>query len=260
MLIFVTSLRSRSLAQDWTYHLRLLDRTLASFLAQTDPDIRVVVVANEIPEVTVQDRRVHFLVVNYPAPPREFHAMTSDKVFKVTAGAQWAIEQGARFLMYADADDLVSRRLAAYARQHPDANGWYFPDGFSHRYGQPWLQRSRNHHMRCGTCAIFRTDHLRFERDPEYRGELVNTAAAFGHTGYRELMAKAGHPLEPLPFPGSVYVQHADSVVTVQPGGAAGTIVRGVLRSARDLARAVSAMRPLTPSLAREFTIPRTAP
>lgn len=260
MFAFVTSIRARALAADWDHHVRLLDRTLASFLAQTDPDLVVAVVCHDVPEVRVRDRRVHFITVDFPPPEREYGDMTVDKVLKVSIGAQWAIDQGCRFLMYADADDLVSRRLAEFAGQRPDASGWFFTEGYSHRYGRPWLTRSHDHEMTCGTCAIVRSDALRFAPDPGYRGATVNTLAAFGHTGYRSFMADAGYPLEPLPFPGSVYISHSDSVVTTLPESRTAPTLRDRLRMVRRGWQRARDSRPLTPALAREFTILRTRP
>lgn len=259
MLAFVTSLRARALAADWDHHVRLLERTLASFLAQTDPEIRVVVVCHDLPHVSqAGDPRVHFQRTDLPLPARDHADMVRDKVLKISIGAQWAIDHGCRFLMYADADDLVSRRLAATTRQHPDANGWYFPDGFSHRYGQPWLTRSQRHDQLCGTCAIVRTDLLRFERSADYRGGWVNSLAAAGHQDYRAMLDREGHALAPLPFPGSVYLQHADSLATLASPAAVdeGSLVRHSLRAVRCRLRQWSRRRPLTPALAREFTIP----
>lgn len=258
MLTFVTSLRARALASNWPYHVALLDRMLASCLAQTDRDVRVVVVCHDRPALRTRDPRVHVIEVSFPPPARTFDDMTTDKVLKVSAGAEWAVSQGSRFVMYTDADDLISRRLAAYAAAHPDANGWYFSDGFSHQYGRPWMMRSPNHHLTCGTCAIVRSDLLRFGVDPGYRGGRVETLAAIGHTNYLGYLAGLGHPLEPLPFAGSIYVMHPDSVITTLP--AAERSLRARLRQARRSVRRARLVRPLTPALAREFSIERTAP
>lgn len=262
MLAFVTSIRARAVAADWDHHVRLLERTVASFLAQTDPDIQVVVVCHDRPEIRLRDPRLHVIGVEFPPPRREFDDTLVDKVLKVSVGAQWAIAHDCRFLMYADADDLVSRRLAAFARQHPDANGWFFTDGFTHQYGQPWVSRSPNHHQWCGTCAIVRTDVLRFAHDPLYRGESVEAMAAFGHAGYRDFMARAGRPLAPLPFPGSVYIQHPQQHHRGATGAGRGdgSGLRRRLRAVRAAARRARQLRLLTPSLAREFTIQRSKP
>lgn len=261
MLTFVTSIRARAVAADWDHHVRLLERTLRSCLAQTEPKVRVVVVCHDRPDVRVDDPRVEFVPVDLPVPRLDHAELVCDKVLKISAGAQKAIADGSRFLMFADADDLVSRRLAGFAREHPDANGWYFPQGYSHQYGQPWLNRTHQHHLLCGTSAVLRADLLKFERSDAYRGGLVNTLAAAGHHEYAAILDAQGHPLAPLPFPGSVYVQHAASLATMVPATAAGTGAawRRVARQVRLAGRELVTLRPLTPALAREFTIVRSA-
>jgi len=260
VLTFVTSIRAKALATNWDRHLRLLERTLASCLAQTDPDIPVNVVGHERPAVRVSDPRLRFIEVDLPLPRREHAELVIDKVLKISVGAQAAIDEGSRFVMYADADDLVSRRLASFARESSDANGWYFPDGYSHRYGQPWLKRSHEQHLVCGTCAIFRADLLQFAHSAEYRGGWVNTLAAAGHNEYQAVQLAQARPLAPLPFPGSIYIQHGDSLATmVTPEGETGAAWRVALRSLRRAARELATVAPLTPHLAREFTIARAA-
>jgi len=260
MLTFVTSIRARAVAADWDHHVRLLERTLRSCLAQTEPAVRVIVVCHDRPGVLVDDPRVEFVPVDLPVPRLDHAELVCDKVLKISIGAQQAIACGSRFIMFADADDLVSRRLAALARQCPDVNGWYFPRGYSHRYGQPWLKRTHHHHLLCGTSAVLRADLLKFERSDEYRGGWVNTLAAAGHDQYAAILEAQGHPLAPLPFPGSVYVQHAASLATMVPvGEASGSAWRRAARQLRHRASELATVRPLTPGLAREFTIDRSA-
>lgn len=259
MLAFVTSLRSKALADNWDHHVRLLERMVASCLAQTDADVRVIVVCHERPALSLADPRLSIVEVDFPLPRREFNDMTVDKVLKISLGAERAIAAGARFLMFADADDLVSRRLAAHAAAHPGANGWYFTTGYVHRYGRPWLTLNRDHHLLCGTCAVVRADLLEFGADAAYRGGRVNTLAAIGHNLYAGFMRERGHALEPLSFPGSVYIQHGESTVTELSPAAADLTVRGRLRRLRRAVRRLRDVRLLTPALAREFTIERVA-
>lgn len=259
MLAFVTSIRARALAHDWAYHVRLLDRTVASLLAQTDPNIRVVVVGHDRPEMASADPRIHFIGVDIPLPKRDFDDMTTDKGLKIAIGADWAIAQGCQFVMFADADDLVSRRLAAFALQRPEANGWYIKEGYSHQYGQPWVTRSRNHDQTCGTCAIVRADRLEFVNDPGFRGGRV-TSFSFGrgHADFRDVMANAGHPLAPLPFPGSIYIKHPDSIVTTRLPSTTAPTPRERLQAGRRAWHTLLDSRPVTPALAHEFTIRRS--
>lgn len=258
VLTFVTSIRARAVAADWDHHVRLLERTLRSCLAQTDPEVRVLVGCHDRPSVGIDDPRLEFLALDLPVPRHDHAEMVCDKVLKISAAAQKAIADGSRFIMFADADDLVSRRLAWFARQHPDANGWYFSEGYSHQYGRPWLTRTRHHHLLCGTAAVLRSDLLRFAHSDEYRGGLVNTLAAAGHHEYAAILGAQGHPLEALPFAGSVYIQHDGSLARLAHTTATVAPRRPALGRVRRAARDLAGLRPLTPALTREFTIERS--
>lgn len=262
MLAFVTSLRARSLAQDWDYHVWLLQRTLDSILAQTDPDIRVFIVCHDVPDVPqAADSRVRVMPVSFAPPRREFWDMTVDKGLKISAGAAEAIREGADFLMYTDADDLVSRNLAAHVKAHPASNGWYFDAGYAYRHGRRTALIRDDHVMKCGTCAIVRASLLTFETQEEYRGHSVETFAAAGHQFYRSFMQKRGTPLERLPFPGSTYIEHRDSTITIGAGDETAArrrpLHRRVLSRVRHLASHLPSTRLVTVAMREEFTIPR---
>lgn len=257
MLTFVTSLRAKALAIDWPYHVRLLERTVDSFLGQTDPDVRVVIVCHDVPEVRQRsDSRIHLIQVDIPHPVKTFDDLIRDKVIKVSRGARWAIDAGSKYVMYADADDLVSRRLSEFVCRSKGPPGWYFETGYAYQYGRPWIRRTRRQHLLHGTCAIFRADVLSFGPRADYRGEYVNIEAAEGHTEFVSLMARAGAPLQQLPFPGSIYIQHPDSVVAarIEPPSRASWLLSRLRRMRRDLSL-LADVRPVTAGLAREFSI-----
>ena len=163
--------------------------------------------------------------------------------------------------MYADADDLVSRRLHAFVRAQPEAPGWFFDSGYAYEHGARWLHHRTEQHMKCGTCAVFRADLLRFAPQDEYRGHEVETIAAAGHRFYVSEMMRRGTPLLRLPFAGSIYISHPDSTISLWENGAgpgsARPLWRRLLSAARQATRTAPSLRPLTPRLRSEFTIPR---
>jgi len=257
MLGFIVPLRARALARDWDRHVWLLRRTLRSILAQTDSDFRVFLVCHDVPAIPEVAGPVRAIEVDLPLPRRTFDDMCVDKVIKLTRGVERAIAEGCRHVMYVDADDLVSRRLSAFVKNHPHGNGWYFANGYAYRYGERWLSRQSRHNEICGTSNIVRADLLRFGADPAYRHERVETLAAAGHALFPALLEKNRTPLAPLPFPGSVYVRHTDNISGLnESGGPVTPRWRARLGQIRRMPGRIARLRPLSRSVQREFGLP----
>jgi len=286
MLAIVTAFRSRRLAKDWDYHVWLLQRTLDSMLAQTNDAFVVAVVCHEIPTILhLENPRVHFLPVDFPPPQRDNDDMCADKVLKLSVGAEWAISKGCDYVMYTDADDLVSRRISEFVAVHGGANGWYTPSEFFHAYDSRWLVKHFQPPMKSGPVVIVKSNLLKFATVPftdiwlelileagerKYaellagRRRRTNTLAAVGHTLYQRLMKAQGYPLEPLPFPGYVVINHADSTSQVSGGlgsailekSAAPRTLRSRLNRLKRIGLRLPSVRPLTHAVRSEFTIP----
>ena len=264
MLAFVTSLRAQALARDWDYHVWLLERTLDSMLAQTHPDFRIFVVCHEVPEIVqMKHPKVTVLGVGFPPPQRNNDDMCVDKVLKISRGVEAALAARCGYVMIADADDLVSRRLAEFVALHPKGDGWFFEKGYSYCPGTNWLRSIQEFHQRCGTCVIVRAGLLRFDAVPFYRNSQVNTLAAAGHNNYYKVLSGDGAVLEPLPFAGAVYVQNVDSTSRVEGGEIARvdsatpgrSLLRRTLSRFKQAARTLPTLRPLTSSMRQEFTV-----
>ena len=268
MLGIITCLRARALAHNWDLHVWLLQRTLDSMLAQTNSDFQIIAVCHEIPDLPhLNHSAVHFLTVDFPLPERTFEDMCADKVLKLTAGIDFAIAAGCNYVMFADGDDLINRHLSELVVTNNGKNGWYCRIEHFYRYGGRWVRKYVLPGMEAGPCVIVASDLLRFAPDPRYRGQRVNTLAAAGHTEYRKLMNEEGTPLTPLPFPGSVVIVHDDSTSNAPEMGdnTAQTAVvpkhsrlRVTLSQLKQNARDLALMRPLTPTMRRDFTIPYT--
>jgi hypothetical protein len=267
-LTFILSMRARALSRNWDHHTWLLERTLDSILAQTDPRFNAVVVCHDIPDIPQADQpNVEMLTVDFPVPDRNNDAMCIDKILKVSRGVEWAQAHGSEYVMFVDADDLVSRRLSAWVAANSGGNGWFFRSGYAHCYGDPWMRTQTPHHLICGTGAIVRADLLRFAKVDFCHGRVVNTLAAAGIGNYLSHLAEQGSPIEPLPFPGAIYVLHDDSTSEV-PGGSGyrlnGTrdtrpIWRRTLSWGKRTVNTLSRTRPVTSRVRREFSVPRAA-
>ncbi len=277
MIAFITSLRARALAGDWDHHVLLLERAVRSMLAQTRGEICVAVGCHDLPDSPLlKESRVHLLPVKFSPPSRNNDDMCVDKVLKLSVGARWAQVNGCEYVVFTDADDLVSNRIAAFVADHRGENGWYSPTEMFYTYGGRFTRFFNIPAPASGPCVIIRADLLKFAKPPfcgawtelvtnggelDYlkllggHGEMVNTLAAVGHTHYREHMMNENHALAPLPFPANVVINHSDSTSFV--GGGFGSYQSVGFRTL--LGRYLSwlpSVRLMTHSLRREFLIP----
>jgi hypothetical protein len=218
MLAFVTSLRHPDNSTDYRRVEALLERTLRSIDGQRDRRFGVVVVGNVRPPFSLPDH-AEFVPVDFPAPSpvrsarTDREAVLADKGTKLAIGMVAARRSGASHAMVVDADDYVSRRIAGYVNQHPEAPGWYVDDGYVLSAEHGVIHPVTRFNERCGTSLIMRTDLLGVP-DLPLTASQDELREGFGAFTVRELLgshrtavahfAQQGTPLVPLPFPGAV--------------------------------------------------------
>lgn len=278
MLGFVTSLRARALARDWSRHVWMLERTIDSMLA--GPDTEVIVVCHDPPELRRTDPRVTVLSLDMPIPARNNDAMCVDKVVKLSAGIAALQSRRVDYIGLCDADDLVSRRLSTFVREHAGAAGWFAPIMYTYAYGGRWMRRRPMPEMEAGPFAVVRADLLELV-SPPFSGWWVDEAraagdghyvdglasharpvcpmVAAGHTRYCSVLARDGHLLQPLPFTAHLMVNHDDSTSTVD-GGRGAAPLPTLAQIARGVHRWLPTLRPLTANMRRDFAIPDMIP
>lgn len=119
---FAVALTPRMNAGNWALIEALLGLTLASALAQTDPEFRVLIAGHERPRLPA-DPRLEFLAVPWsPEPPGPYNDDSGRKKHWL---ADRVLERGGGLFMVLDADDWVDRRLVEAARAvlRPDEVG-----------------------------------------------------------------------------------------------------------------------------------------
>lgn len=279
MLGFVTSLRAKSLARDWTRHLWLLERTVESMLASASSE--VLVVCHDEPAISQKgDSRLTFLSVDLPVPEKTFDAMCTDKVLKLSAGIAAMKARNVAYIALCDADDLVSRRLGRFVNEHDGAAGWYTAALTMYAYGSRWVRRRVLAGTNTPPFAVIRTDLLQLQVPPfegwwvdsqrqaghstylhllASSGSRVCPLVAAGHNNYREYVSTLGEALAPLPFDAHLMINHDDSVSTAE-GGDISTAPKMFWQRARGARHWLLQLRPLTGSIRDEFGIASQLP
>ncbi len=163
MLVFITSVRHPRNAHSFETVTRMLNHTLASVASQSVQSFEVIVVCNRgsLPKT---HPRVHYHEVDFPAPsarkePRTgMAAIRADRGAKYASGLLFARQFNPSHIMFFDADDLVSCRLAGEVDSDPNCWGWFFNQGYWLKFGEATLGLVSNFQNVCGTSHIVKYD------------------------------------------------------------------------------------------------------
>jgi hypothetical protein len=137
-VLFLTAVRHPDTTRHMARVEELLRRSLGTLLNQTDPDWRCVVVCNVLPTDRVEDPRISYHLVDFPAvvitrspgdtaTPLE---VRRDKGAKLLAGYLHSRALAPRYVMPIDSDDWMHRTLVSHLHGLPRHPFWYSDEGF----------------------------------------------------------------------------------------------------------------------------------
>jgi len=242
MFVFVVPFKGRACCSDWSVASELCTNAIASMLA-TPSAIRVILVCSEPPDDLPSDPRLIVKKV-FPPTPRTPEEMMVDKGFKIRVGLTIAREFAPTWLMRADADDRVSRKLVSFVEEQTPQGAWYAEVGWMHRIGSSYVIKQRDFHTQCGTSCI---TYVLASQIPLTIDEPLDESNLFNqpHHTLVDFLKNCGVPTRPIPFPTTLYVtdsgeNHSGPWLTAPP-------------SRRIRIRHILNTRPLTRSLREEF-------
>lgn len=210
MLVFIVPLKSKRVSKSWPKVCQLFERSIRAICNQTSDQFRAIVVCNEKPDIAFDHPYIHYLSVEFPDAPEEKTRVArglADKGRKVLSGLIEAQKFSPTHTMSVDADDCVSSRLAEYVNQHPEDNGWFLQKGYKYLNNTDFLYIKRQEFYRqTGTANILRYDLNDIPESPEFNRGCGYYLFHINHQDLKGKMANQGTPLNPLPFPGAVYV------------------------------------------------------
>ena len=202
MLAFIIPVKSRQVAQSWNRLSILLERCLQSVCSQTDSSFRVIVVCHEKPEIQFEHPQIEYISVDFPAPNPKDSSFgevkgvgDTDKAQKILTGIDYAKQYKPSHVMVVDADDCVSKHLAALVSQNCSCEGWYLKKGYVYEEGKKIVfLNTKNFNQSCGTSIIIRSDlsHLLFPSDSYY--------------DHHQHLLTNDVVLQELPFVGAIYI------------------------------------------------------
>jgi glycosyltransferase involved in cell wall biosynthesis len=226
LVTFGIPLKPRTDEATWSHVQRLLERTVASIYRQGDRDFEIVIAYTDQPVLDIPtDERLSFLKMPR-VPTGDYRAATRDAELKRGAIARRVAARGG-YLMFVDADDLVSDWIVAHVRQTRDPNGYALWHGYvldaqsllmaplpaAADWAEPF-------HRCCGSSIIL---HLTPEDIAPGGSDRRSRFWSLYENGHYEAASRAqaaGRPLAAMPFPAAIYVvNHGDNVYDRRPAG-----------------------------------------
>ena len=206
MITFIIPLKSSRVSGSWPLVCKLFERTLRSVCNQTSDNYNVVVVCHEKPEINFKSSKVTYLQVKLPLPGAEYASKEKDKMLKMQAGLIHAKDIGASYVMFVDADDCISNKIAEFVDKNPNQNGWYIGKGFDYQENIGRLKsRSKNLHLRTNSSHIINIGLL--EAEIQLKPEEVKRGdCVLYHIDTASILEKRNTPLSLLPFKGVIYI------------------------------------------------------
>jgi hypothetical protein len=209
MIVFLIPLKSKQVSQDWKHVSTLFERCVRSIVNQTSENFRVVIVCHERPEIQITHPSIHYVEVDFPPPKLDseyaisFGLMEKDKNQKMWLGLNYADRLNPSHVMFVDADDCVSCRIADFVSHNPDNDGWFIDSGYVYKDGSDRIfYKKKNFHLMNGTSAIIK---YALVKNESMNSIDVDWSTSF-HQHVVNVMEQKKNPLLPLPFPGAVYI------------------------------------------------------
>lgn len=221
MFYFITTLRHPNNAKNYQAIIDLLLLTIESVCNQkTENKYKFLIVCNEKPNIQVNEDKVEFLTVDFPAPgvgkgeKLAFDAVLKDKGSKLAAGLIWLHQFTPNKVFIIDADDWVNSHTVEYVNKHASVPFWHVNKGslvnlsskeYTSKYG---LSRY------CGSTYIY--DYNKLMAILKYNGpmgvklsqsEIISNFDEFSllyilgdHRHHFAYFRKNGEKLKPLPL------------------------------------------------------------
>jgi hypothetical protein len=208
MIVFIISLKSRQVSKDWVKVCWLLERTVRSIVNQTSESFRLIIVCHERPGISIKHSAIKYVEVDF-SPPKLgqvniISQMDRDKNQKMWLGLEYAAQFNPSHVMFVNADDCVSCRIAEFFTQKPSVNGWFLDSGYVYEDDSDCIYRKdKNFYLMSGTSHIVAYSLMR--QDNDMRSIYVDSGEPL-HQLVVDMLASNKKPLKPLPFPGAVYV------------------------------------------------------
>lgn len=224
----------------------LLRETVASVLGQDDPNFRLLIAAESTLQLDFDSPLVERIDVDADAalPHGEW-----DKRLRVTAIGAEVRARGGGWLMFVDADDLISRRVSAFINSHQyEADVFVARTGWEHDHRTGRIRLAPRFWNLCGTSMAIHFEPHELPTVASAAKDEKQVLGASNHSFWLERARAAGKRIGNFPFPAAAYrIEHGENLTLRRP-------FRHGWK--RDIWRALTPSLPATKWIHAEFHVP----
>ena len=215
---FGIPLRSKASSSNWQNVCRLLEYTIKSTLNQTNQQFAALIAGQDEPDTDVlNNSKVTFLKVPFGEPARAEEYWKDQRRKRRLLLAELKA-RGGGYLMFLDADDLVSKKLVEFVLRDNNRVGYTITDGFTFGLETRRLRSiNTSFHQMCGSsCILFFTT---TELPDTYNDDNRYLCDEFEHhQTFREDALRLGRPLGNVPFRAAIYIRQTGDNQSVKRG------------------------------------------
>ena len=259
MLVFIIPVKSKQVSKDWSLVCKLFERTLRSVCNQTSSEFKVIVVCHELPDINFTHPHVTYFQVNFDIPDEDYLSKEKDKMHKMLVGLNIVQDFAPSHIMFVDADDCISKKIAQFVIENYSFNGWFLNSGYEYREDiKSLIVRNKNFHIRTNTSHIIKNKLL----EPYINmniNDIKPENCILYHIDTAKILKNQGNPLVALPFKGAVYITDNGenmwwSQDNILSKSSKSKLNKMIISLAKKLYQ-FTITRPLTTSISEEFGI-----
>ena len=259
MISFIIPLKSETVSKDWNQVCALCERCLNSIINQTSNKFLVTIVCHEKPNFKLEHPSISYIQVDFPPPDlkkdRAVDLMDNDKNNKMWRGLEYVRQFDPTHVMFVDADDCVSCRIAEFVSKNPTVNGWFLDNGYVYEDGSDCIFFKKDKfYCLSGTSHIIKYSLL---MDEDISNVYKDSSFAL-HQHIVTIMRERNTPLFSLPFPGAVYItKNGENIYQGTSASPAFSFffIKEIILTYPRMLRRIAASRVIEQSISDEFSL-----
>lgn len=203
IVTFATPMFEKRRAPNWDIVVKNLKLTVERVRAQSNPNWRMIICSQDVPEGIDFDDRVIFLRYSIK------HYRQSDQLSKLRHIARFIARQYCDdgYVFFLDGDDIPHPNLVDFIVNDNNGQGYYIDKGYSADLGAKVILERREHdgklkpfYLYCGSCSAVRFDVRR------NNSNILHVALRDNHMStIQDMKNRVGLKLSPIPFPAMIY-------------------------------------------------------